>query len=116
MVGVLGAKKIVKDTTKEFLRSVIADLEQQLYRANRKIIKYKELLEQERAKKEAISSYSGDVYYTGISRAVEVLDNAVNDRIAVQEASSVLRKTIKAVAEVKIKGNYKGSRRNEDAA
>ena len=115
MTRIPGAVKWHNDATKDYLRSVIAETQQRLERAERKIEKYKILLEQERTKKEAMTSYSGDMYYNGISRAVEVLDNAINDKIAVNEASAILRKTVKDVAEAKIKGKHDRSRRNEDA-
>lgn len=115
MTGKAGAPRLYNNTTKEYLRSEIACLEELLAKAKRKIEKYKILLGQERTKKEVVTSYSGDMYYNGISRAVEVLDNAVNDRIAVQEASAILRKTVKDVAGIKYNKKYGRSRRNEDA-
>lgn len=114
MTGKIGATRLGNETTKNYLRAVIAETQQQLEKAKRKINKYKILLEQERTKKKAMTSYSGDMYYNGIARAVEVLDNAINDKIAVNEASAILRKTVKDVAEAKIKGKHGRSRRNED--
>ena len=115
MAGVLGAKKLYNDATKRYLRSVVADVQQQLEKANRRIAKFKVLLEREQAKKEVVTSYSGDMYYNGISRAVEILDNTANAGIAVKEAAAILRKTVKDVADMKYDKKYGRSRRNEDA-
>lgn len=114
MTRIPGAVKLHNDATKNYLRAVIAETQQQLEKAKRKINKYKILLEQERTKKEAMTSYSGDMYYNGIARAVEVLDNAINDKIAVNEASAILRKTVKDVEDARNRGKHERSRRNED--
>ena len=115
MTGKIGATRLGNETTKNYLRAEIACLEELLAKAKRKINKYKILLEQERTKKEAMTSYSGDMYYNGISRAVEVLDNTANAGIAVKDASAILRKTVKDVEDARIKGKHERSRRNEDA-
>lgn len=115
MAGVSGATKLYNDVTKRYLRSVVADVQQQLEKANRRIAKFKVLLERERAKKEVVTSYSGDIYYNGISRAVGVLDNTANAGVAVKEAAAILRKTVKDVADMKYDKKYGRSRRNEDA-